>query len=102
MNSDRQVWKYELKPNVRERMRAADVRHSLERAFELLEKVAEKNEAEGQPDVAAGIRKAVRIMDWQLIGDGRGCVITLADPRRDDPKFEAMIAILAEGGDDEQ
>lgn len=63
------------------------VRKALEEKFEQVERIAELPANTQRQGVSEGMIQAIRLLRWQLIGGGQGCVLTMLDPRWDDEEF---------------
>ena len=72
------------------------IRESLEKQLDMASRIADKYTDEGKTDYADGMRKAVKLIRWQMIGTREGCVITTLDPRRDEPEWAAVLAEVTE------
>lgn len=63
------------------------VRKALEEKLDQVERIAKLPANTQRQGVSEGMLKAIRLLRWQLIGEGKSCVITLLDPRWDDEEF---------------
>lgn len=67
-----------------EPLTSAQIREALIKTLDFVNECADRQEAEGQIQDAAGMRRAVRLIKWRFIGTGEGCVVTVLDPRREE------------------